>query len=83
MAGELLQRRLHQAAGAADIAALVRQLGLQEPKLRTAERGVAGQPVQAILGLGIDQPVEQQAVPFGQIRGSSLTVAAGGLPGAG
>ena len=59
MAGELLQGRLHQTAGAADIAALVRQLGLQEPRLWAAERGVAGQPVEAILGLGADQPLQQ------------------------
>src|SRR6266540_2074684 len=42
--GEPLQGRLHQAAGAADIAALVGQLGLQELKLWAAERGVVGQP---------------------------------------
>jgi hypothetical protein len=52
-AGELLQGRVHQATGVAEVAAPVRELGFEELKLRAAERGVAG------------QPVEQQAVPFG------------------
>src|SRR6266568_8095286 len=47
VAGQPLQGRMHQAAGGADIAALMRQLGLEELKLRPAERWVAGQPVQA------------------------------------
>src|SRR6266545_82481 len=67
VAGEYLQGRLQQAASVADIAALVRQLGLQEPEFRAAKGGVAGQPVEAVFGLGADQPVKQQAMPCGQI----------------
>src|SRR6266540_1205642 len=43
VAGQVLQGRVHQAAGAADIAASVCELGLEELKLRAAERGVVGQ----------------------------------------
>jgi hypothetical protein len=82
VAGELLQAGVHQAAGGADIATQVRQLGLQEPKFRPAKSGVAGQPVEAIFGLGVDEPVEQQAVPFGQRCGALVTVPARGSPGA-
>src|SRR6266508_5884310 len=72
--GEPLQGRLHQIAGAADIAALVGQLGLQKLKLWAAERGVASQPVEAVLDLGADQPLQQQAMPLGQVRGPTVTL---------
>ena len=78
MAGQVLQSRMHQAAGAAEITAPVCELGFEELKFRAAKRGVVCQPVKAILGLGADQPVEQQAVPFRQIRSSLVTVAARG-----
>ena len=61
----------------------MRKLCLQERQLRPAERRVSGQPIDAILGLGIDEPVDEQEMPFGEVRGPVLKLPAGGSRAAG
>jgi len=66
---QLLQALLCQLARGADVASQFGEPGPDERELRPAQRGMASEEVQAVLGLGSGKPLQQQRVPLREVAG--------------
>lgn len=79
MAGKLSQTPRRQVAGDVGVAAAVRKPRGKKRLLRTAQRGVGGDPVERAAG-GVREVFQQQAVPLRQCaRPLALSGSAGGF----
>jgi hypothetical protein len=83
MPGTPAERVSHQTARRCQVAAAPRELRFEILEIRADECRVRREPVEAVLGITPEEPVEQCEVPFSEIVCALLTVSFGRPPARG